>query len=799
MMPQISSDNQKSTWKIFKERTKKPFVFISVCLLAAFALYKFQSEKANFDKEQSKPWVVVDNLKSDKSVNQINSASLFKEIGLENPAKCDETVNTQNNLNKEQTSPEQFKNEQKIRTNVICRGVEDVKYQEFKNKGELISKMTEVILTRKERDLDDQQNTLNKSRKEENEIEELKAKALTEFDAMTIDDEKAYIDAFIRKIAPAPAQNSKSQNSKLNTDINELTLYKILSALPKNTQYTKAELRTQIENKFDKAKERKQEQTLLLTNSFNKFNKVYPSILGDVYAAKDNLKAESLASVKDDSQKIAATTANQPAPSPTTQPANAALLPLNAGSYIFDDKAPLSVIYQLVRITLLCIIVFGLVYIILIPLQHIFFLTAAGEAIKGQAGKLTEKKDAAATAATTVASSKIAGAVITTITVITVGTVVVASNEFGNPQAKRYGAINPEAEFSLVNNQPKIANSYKPEINPDSSGNISRLEISALVASLNSLSGSMTELKTEISGLPLEDLKNLPDLVSKVDSINNTLHNAENLDDERTVMGNLRNVSGNIKDIGGIKALLKNETDNNDPKTVFGKLNEVSNTLTTADRSDANTTVLETLQDVSSTLTQEKLNGNDTVLKKLTEVSGVLGTNRDKFERIYQVTGAEKYKSGNSIFENLNLVADNLTKDSIKNVLTQKDEPTLLKIIKTNSENNSDLSRYLFANSDGNFFTQLKNTFKGERHQVTRFTCNLLYGQGIPPEALNSIDCAFDLSQPSASEMPKAGDLMMDDKLLGLLEKSPPEVKADKEKWNMWKQLVLRFTRVARY
>jgi hypothetical protein len=278
----------------------------------------------------------------------------------------------------------------------------------------------------------------------------------------------------------------------------------------------------------------------------------------------------------------------------------------------------------------------------------------------------------------------------------------------------------------------------------------------------------------------------------------------------------LNKVSKNTDEFSKISDVLGNEEDLDDAKTVYrglDKLNKVYYTLTTDRDIDNNPSVLKSLTDVNTTLTKLKDNNDkDTLLQNLKDVSDTLTTNElngqpSMYARLNNVSdtiGTKEYQNTQkpmSIFKTLSDVSDTLTgvSDTLTNEFTKDNNLSLLGIIKSNDKNTTDIGRYIFANSDGNFFTQFKNAFKGERYQVTKFSCELLGIEKVPSEILNELGCEISAQLPSTSKMQKPSLLMSDDELLSKLENSQFGDKANKEKWNMYKQLILRFTRVSRY
>lgn len=176
---------------------------------------------------------------------------------------------------------------------------------------------------------------------------------------------------------------------------------------------------------------------------------------------------------------------------------------------IFDTKNNLHVIYKLIEITLKVIIIFGLLYIILIPLRHIFFIATSGETLADQAKKLAESKSAT--------PSTLGNVLLVTATTIGIGASVVAGYAFS-------GGVSEYPEDEHPPRVTKTPGTSGPGTGggPGGSGDsdATQLNIDQLTIGINNVNSSVSNLQKVVDETLITEIKNTKE---KVEAVNTTV------------------------------------------------------------------------------------------------------------------------------------------------------------------------------------------------------------------------------------------------------------------------------------
>jgi threonyl-tRNA synthetase len=165
--------NQLSRKQIFWERIKRPMVLIATCLIAAVVLFLLQQHKIDFDKNESAPLIIVDQI-NEKDVKYLREGTA--------------TVLT----------IELVKNIERVE--LIPKIVNGAKYQTFKNEDELITGLFTSLASIKEKELKSRNDDLNQAIKAKNRISEQKANAEKQFSKFE-DEEKNKVLAITKESA----------------------------------------------------------------------------------------------------------------------------------------------------------------------------------------------------------------------------------------------------------------------------------------------------------------------------------------------------------------------------------------------------------------------------------------------------------------------------------------------------------------------------------------------------------------------------------------------------------------------
>jgi hypothetical protein len=772
-----------------------PIIFVVVCALAIIALNFMQDSKAKFDKAQSSPIIVVnddetrDYAKSD-SVWVIKKNDLgcrIKGSDSEKPfQKILNLIDTQNNYPnndknaQNNVSPENIK----IRNEVVSDITNDIAYQEFKNPSELLSRLSEAVSAEKETKLKVLQSIYDRTLIDQSAADEQESKALIELDervaAQTNPEDRTlpkYIDIFIK------GNTDKIPYQRLNID--DLTLDAVLKELNKTGKVPPKkidDIKTDVRNYYEAKKENKRRNAEEAKAKLNSVNDIFPPITKNIYDSKAWLSER------------------------TTPQANEAQI-------ILDEKAPLNVVYTLFRYLFLAVIVFALLYIILIPVKRIFFMTEAGSVLneKGKGSLEAVKSSSAA------ALLPLTNAIITTVTIITIGAAVIIAGEYAkSPGNKANNESNVDSEPTLITNKPKTS---KPGKEFEAELKRNQLKIDEMTASINNLKKTVSDFNEQMADFPIAELKALPGKVdtigTQVNNVQNTLNNPENPADNTTVMAHLSDVSGKI---GNNIDNLPNSatTASNQPKTLFAAINAVSGNIggQIDDKS-----LSDNLREVSNSLGTGKYTSEAKTNKNYPTIYGNLQTVHDTVGKFSPsdlesnnpapktlVEYAQKTYNDLGIAKTSAITTQKLSTET-KTLVTEIKKltaDTILPSISKIDSNTTDLGRFIFGSSDGNIITQFKTLFSRERFQVTNFAVQELTkisGCNDSGSPVNLSAEIFPNNSPLCLLVKKDLPALTNREKLKyseLIDNLPNLEKLDKDEREKWEQLIIIYTRIPR-
>lgn len=374
----------KSAKRIFWEKTKKPLVFIVVSLAAAFALQAIKGLKEGFDNEQKAPFVVYADTDAaavnSKSVHSATASNLCGEIaGVE----CSKNSDSKDAKDKKIIGDEK----------IISEGIAQIQYQEFKNKNDVLDALSAVVLNKKASDLRSWESQRDAQLKQKSDLTLKRTNDLNELIVQANDTTKT-VD--VLKLCPSVA--AKKTGTRNQPEAVEKSVCTILNTKIKISDQTRMQPLSEL--------------TLMVTEHYDREEKYANARIGDFEEAlrksgeNYQIAVQKIYTAFKGKQKLF----------------NDLYEPVYTNSFwhtVLDEKSGLNVVYLLAVITLMAIIVFALLYVVLMPLKHVFFLSSSAETITGKAKdfiKIREAASAGAAArniAATVAAFGIGAAVLT--------------------------------------------------------------------------------------------------------------------------------------------------------------------------------------------------------------------------------------------------------------------------------------------------------------------------------------------------------------------------------------------------
>lgn len=646
---------------------KRPLICGAIMLAAAVSLIELQAKKSIFDKKQNAGYQLV----SDPELKPGDDVSTMPVDAFATNVKA----------RAEAGGPlrgdvDAF--------DVVKRSAEELSSQSFKTRTELSTKLAEGIYKQKSEKLKPHRESLEKAVANEIECDELSDRAKTQLGTSVKKEDKIDIASILKNA------NSKSP---------------LAVALKDNPIRTRSEVRVgdvqnAIDNFYGNKKTSSPEDRTAMTSRIGAIDTSFQKIVTGV---NEELRVQMELSAEERSkEKI----------KPIVSSSAVSIDPTFA--LILDDKQGIGGVYWLLRVALTGMVLFGLLYLILIPLKHLFFWAASGEALTEYVKKLLENKGpsvgptVARAAIVTVAAATVAG-----------GAALVANGVPFNKSA------DPVTADEIVQKIGKLKNPDKkpdPSATPGPVGTDGEDEAHvnrALIDGMVMLAGRMERLENayrEIDTTPNVDTRKFTEAVTK---FNGLLGNNSDDDQAQSVFGRLKALDGipgkfetKFAEITGRIGDKKNSND-----TLFGRLDGVSNTLGTRDQDP---TVVESLR---------------------------------KF-------GISTSADPNTLFGRMN--ATQQSADKARDLAL-------------------DVRRDQFGSVGGNFGTQTKRIFSGERYRVSQ-------------SAYDEIVRQFTLNADSQARLRR---LVNPD--TEYTENILRDAIANDGLWKREKSKILRITRVARY
>ena len=342
---------------------KKPLICALVMIIAAVLLIALQARKTAYDKKQNATYQLV----GQKSLTAGDDVIVIP--GQEFVEAVKNRFTPADRLLPGGVDP----------ARIVRRSVEAAVPQNFKTPIELSAKLTEGINKQKDDWLKVSQDKFDKALADNDANERNVTRALNQLKSETGDD-KLDVASIVR--------NSKSESlTTALKDDKELSTKKDVS-------------RVAAENSVKKFYEAKKTSLTDLTTDISATEESFHQIIAEVNAELDH----QIAQRKDAPSARAGGLLS--APSGPINPTLALML---------DEKQGLVGLYWLARVALTGTILFAFLFLILIPLKHLFFWTASGDVLTEYTKKLLEAKTSAVgptvarAAMVTVAAATVAG------------------------------------------------------------------------------------------------------------------------------------------------------------------------------------------------------------------------------------------------------------------------------------------------------------------------------------------------------------------------------------------------------
>lgn len=699
--------NENQTWyQILWQRIHRPLILLGFCLMAAFTLIYIQNKKSDFDKKETAPLVIVDS-KDEKSdserfgtvYNLAATLSGFDESDrkeIKNKLKCNIKDPTGNENDKNQTKICQELTTGQIET-LSSKNISDkfknyptflnivraIRYQPFKNEDELIAGLNSVAASEKERQMKASENRASDALKADVDLENQKTLAIDELNKFKFDNQTGIY--FTKLNANIQEQINTQPANAMNGSV---ILRRVLNKKPiqpsNKGNVDHDDIIKSINSFFNEEHTRQQENIKNIENDILKKNAAFEPIVKNIYTT---IKVE---------QQVGSLF-RKAAVNPVTK-------------RILDSNDNLNVIYKLFEVTLMGLIVFGLLYIILIPLKHLFFITTSTDTLTEKAkGFLNGKSFSGGTGAT------LGQALIVTVTTIGIGSAVLAGAAFSAKTGNNYETPDDTDYLTrppriLIN--PKTGKPYgdSKDINKvNENVEIAQLNVDRLAENVTTLNTTVDNLKNEVQGKSNVGVENaINNLTDSVNKLNGSIGTNDPVK-EGTVLGNIHTLSGKITGEGD---------------SVFSKLDAARDIIKNR-KSPGTNDLFGNIENISDILYKGKDTKNtpsflftnlDNILNKQERFSKDLKTVSDNI-------GTPGSTDPKNLFSNLKLVSDVIGAkgDRVKNPtsLVGLSELTNQNTIDIN-KNTIDAGKYIIGGS-GNLLTQTKTLFTRQKYLINPF------------------------------------------------------------------------------
>lgn len=856
---------------ILWKRTKRPAVFIATCLVAAFALFYLQEARLDFAKKKIAPLIIVPERSDEKANPYLREATqkelsdlLFANVSKEliknvkdeevDKASKDKLIQqlnkkfpTEKQTSQTTTAPQQpVQNDElfdlseisnpnskllelvgliKKRQILISQIVDSTKYQTFKNDDELIIGLFSSLGIIKERDLKTNRDNLAAAIKEKLEI------------SMQRDFAKRLLEAF-KDEQLANAKKTAVNPKSIPTQPNKF--------IDKDQYYFEAIQTWNVKQTLGGTSEQKNTSAGLgevlnfLKQNGDQKTLGYEQIqngISDTYTNKNARVEEKIADIEKSIEQtnvsfepiyknVYATLKNKDVIKTVFPPKTGNPISRN----IFDLDNNLSVIYKIFEYTLVAVIIFGLLYVILIPLKHIFFITTNTGDLTDQGKSFLNRSDVA------VAGSNISNKMILAATTIGLGAAVLTGAAISGGAEKKPG--NEIAEATEISNLNKNPNVNKKPYLPTDAADIYNTNIATQQIEVDQLARSITALNGEF-GILVKALNdaNFPETINRIDgnlkNIGDVVGTPKDDENSKTINGrmisfsekyktvptDLNNISrnfdgfkksnttlagevGKITDSLGTTKEFNEQVNSVNPKTppqnLLGAMGGVWRTLGTTryistHGATGKNDLLDVLDTINTKIGNPKVAGVNSLFTDLRQVSNGIGvgTVHDK----------------TSVLERLHNVNGNLV--NVTNTLgsyNSSDRETLFGYTQNVvGRRTNEIGSFIVGN-DGNMFKQVRGLFTGNRYVINYFTVAELntYNSALKdPDLTQIIKVIEEIARTNnQTEVIPAIKLLTADELIDAIQtksEQPGMVPINEQMWDKHKDLVLRSARVARY
>ncbi len=518
---------------------KGPLVCGLVMSVAAILLIALQARKTAYDKKQNATYQFVGekSLKAADDVIIISSQDFIRGVKAR-------VAPPNGNLLSGGVDP----------VRIVRRSVEAAVPQNFRTPIELSAKLTEGINKQKNDWLKISQDTFDKALVENDAYERLKNRALRELDK-NVSGNKVDVESILK--------NKKSESPVT-------TALKADKEISRKKDVPHSVAGHLVEDYY----ENKKVSLTELSSDISETEESFQKIVAAVNAELD----EQVTKPKEDSSAHAVGFLAAP-----SGPQNPTL------ALILDEKQGLVGLYWLARVALTGIILFAFLYLVLIPLKHLFFWTASGEVLTEYTKKLLEAKTSA------VGPTAARAAMVTVAAATIAGSAALAAN--GLPFTEPSEKLTPASIEAAVNKGRNGNSSELQQVIKKDSGAIPNLE-----EEIAELATKVGELELAIRGIPPSQTINNTDR-ELADAVQNLIKNGfgePSANEPSTIFSSLSGLranqanfetamNGRLKTMGDI---IGNRTDLGTAATptLFGKVNHVLDTIGSRQNLNANTT-----------------------------------------------------------------------------------------------------------------------------------------------------------------------------------------------------------------
>jgi hypothetical protein len=621
----------------------------------------FNFVRANKDAELVK----LISAQREQELNKIGNEESAAEIAAILEKNRDTSLNQAERDSIKAAVKDKYKNILAEEQNILYESFAEIQYQIFKNEDDLINALNEAVSRKKDIALKNLEKKLDKSYENASNVYAKKAEMRVALDKLspTLKDLRGEeLTRLIKESLKSDAKEKEERLEQNNADDSERTFVKntikntpqlpavlnsVLGKLEKDKTafsdgFNFKRLKDEVDKYFLPEIQEHEKIALGLRADIENTGKKYQPVFKSIYTT---LKSG-------DSALFALYESGE------TSGNNA-----SAGArFLLDDKSSFNVIYKLFVIVCVVVVVFTLLYLIWIPLNHIFFLATGTDALNDQAKKLLERKEMAS-AATSVG---LGHAIVTTLTTVTIGAAVIFASPFVNDSIFK-GSVDGTDGESKVTNLSKQNNFLKSFItnNPP----VPEVNNETLIAKIVDLTTTVSVLEETIRNNPVKigDIKVEPPQSPTINV------------DTSQVAAAMTGLNTRINELFG---------DSSKSGTVFGDLANVKTSLTGLNSS---------------------ANQMNTSLSNLnTTANGI----NDTANNIYRRAGDIELLAKNTIVPSIDTVGDIANK--INTTTGEVNTAT------------TDIRRNTLGRDGKNLITQTKTLFSSERYKVTQAALDAL-------------------------------------------------------------------------